>query len=139
MITYVDTSTFVKLLIVEKGTSIAETIWNSTDVSSASRLLKVETHSTLAHAHRIRRLTVTQFESAKRELKILWARLTIVEMTSQIVERACEYAETMELRALDAVHLASAVTIGADALTSADRKLCVAARTLGLHVINPLD
>lgn len=139
MITYIDTSTFVKLLIVEKGTSIAETIWNSTDVSSASRLLKVEAHSTLAHAHRIRRLTVTQFESAKRELKILWARLTIVEMTSQIVERACEFVETMELRALDAVHLASAIAVGADVLTSADRKLCIAARTVGLHVINPLD
>lgn len=139
MITYVDTSTFIKLLIVEKGTSIAETIWNSADIPSASRLLRVEAHSTLAHAHRIRRLTVTQFESAKRELKVLWARLTIVEMTPQIGERACEFVETMELRALDAVHLASAIAVGANVLTSADGKLCIAARTIGLHVINPLD
>jgi len=139
VITYVDTSTFVKLLIVEDGTSIAETIWNSADVPSASRLLEVEAYSTLAHAHRIRRLTATQFESAKRELKILWTHLMIIELTSQIAERACEFAEMMELRALDAVHLASAITVSAGVLTSADRRLCVAAQTVGLHVINPLD
>ena len=128
MITYVDTSTFVKLLIVEREQASPRPFELhrcpfSVEVTESRSAL------TLAHAHRIRRLTVTQFESAKQELKVLWARLTIVEMTTQIVERACEFAESMELRALD-VHLASAIAVGADVLTSADRKLCIAARTV---------
>ena len=74
-----------------------------------------------------------------RMFEDLWARLIVVELTAQLSEQACELAETMELRALDAVHLASAIAVGATTMTSADRKLCVAAQTVGLRVINPLD
>ena len=42
-----------------------------------------------------------------------------------------------QLRAYDAVHLASALKIGADIFASADVDLCRAANRQGLNIFNP--
>lgn len=139
MITYVDTSTFLKLLIYEDGTQVAEELWDSGTQLSSSRLLRIEARSALAIGRRLGRVMRLRDAETARMFEDLWARLIVVELTAQLSEQACELAETMELRALDAVHLASAIAVGATAMTSADRKLCVAAQTVGLRVINPLD
>lgn len=139
MITYVDTSTFLKLLIYEDGTQVAEELWYSGTQLSSSRLLRIEARSALAIGRRLGRVTRLRDAETSRMFEDLWARLIVVELTAQLSEQACELAETMELRALDAVHLASAIAVGATTMTSADRKLCVAAQTVGLRVISPLD
>lgn len=44
---------------------------------------------------------------------------------------------TDELRSLDAIHLASAIAVGADALLTYDDRLAPAARFAGLEVLAP--
>ena len=60
-------------------------------------------------------------------------------ITDGLIGQAAELAESEMLRGYDAVHLAAALTIGAEVLTSADIALCAAAERHGLHVANPLE
>lgn len=139
MITYVDTSTLLKLLIEEPGSARAAVIWDSANVVVAARLVHVEARAALAAADRARRLSPAQLRRSKIELAGLWQQFTIVEITEDLVDTAGDLAEHEELRGYDAVHLAAALQIGAGLLTSADSDLCAAAGRRGLHVANPID
>lgn len=139
MITYVDTSTLLKLLIEEQGSVRAAVIWDSAAVVAAARVVHVEARAALAAAARGRRLSPVQLRRTKTELVGLWQQFTIVEITEGLVDLAGDLAEQERLRGYDAIHLAAALQIGADLLTSADSDLCAAATRRGLHVANPID
>jgi predicted nucleic acid-binding protein len=139
VITYVDTSTLLKLLIEEPGSARAAVIWDSADVVAAARVVHVEARAALAAADRARRLSPAQSRRTKVELAGLWQQFTIVDMTEGLADAAGDLAEQEGLRGYDAIHLAAALEIGADLLTSADSDLCAAAGRRGLHVANPID
>jgi uncharacterized protein len=139
VITYVDTSVLVKLLIDEPGTAQAGPIWDRADVLTAARILHVEARAALALAHRQRRLTAVDLRSAVAGLELLWSQLSVVEIDDGLVRLAGDLAATYRLRGYDAVHLAAAELVGADIFSSADLQLCSAARSSGFHVANPLD
>lgn len=138
MITYVDTSTLLKLVVDEEGSDRAAVIWSSAESVAAVSLIEVEARSALAAAARAGRLTPEQHTEAKTELGALIADLYIVEVTSRVIADAAQLAEVDRLRGYDAVHLAAALMIGAVVLTSADAALCDGAERHGLHVANPL-
>lgn len=139
MITYVDTSTLIKLIIDEEGSDRADMIWQSADQVAAASLILVEARAALASAARLGRLTKTQHRTAKTELGTFYDDLHVVAITDELVGDAAEIAEVEGLRGYDAVHLAAALMIGATVLTSADTALCDAAARRGLHTANPLD
>ncbi len=139
MITYVDTSTLVKLLIEEEGSGSAALIWDTADALASVALITVEARSALASAQRQERLTEAQYERAKMELSALSDELAIVLVTEELILDAAELAEQDALRAYDAIHLAAALSVDANLLTSADAGLCSAAQKRGLHIANPLE
>lgn len=139
MITYVDTSTLLKLVIDEDGSERAGTIWTSADTVASVALTIVEARAALAAGRRGGRLTAKQHAEAKAELDTLLAELHVVEPTGPLIAAAADLAEAEALRGYDAVHLAAAVLIEATVLTSADAELCAAAQRRGLHVANPLE
>ena len=138
MITYVDTSTLLKLVVDEKGSDRAGVIWASAESVAAVSLIEVEARSALAAAARAGRITADQHTEAKTELGTLMNDLYLVEVTRTVIADAAQLAEADGLRGYDAVHLAAALMIGAAVLTSADDALCDAADRHGLHVANPL-
>ena len=139
MITYVDTSTLIKLIIDEDGSDRADMIWQSADQVAAASLILVEASAALASASRLGRLTKARHLTAKTELGALYDELHVATITDQLVVEAAELTEAEGLRGYDAVHLAAALMIGATILTSADTALCEAAARRGLHTANPLD
>lgn len=139
MITYVDTSTLLKLLVEEAGSEHAELIWNAADVLVSASLVVVEARAALAAAERGGCLMRAAHREAKAALGDLLDGLTVVEVTEELVADAAELAEQESLRGYDAVHLAAALLVDARILTSADTGLCDAATRRGLHVANPLD
>lgn len=139
MITYVDTSTLMKLLMEEAGSAEAETIWRRAEVLSSAKIGYVEACAALAAARRARRLTAAQHRRAVDDLGLLWNQLSIMEITDEVVERAANLTDECALRGYDAVHLAAAIEVGATVFTSADRQLCDAARSVGLFVANPIE
>jgi predicted nucleic acid-binding protein len=138
VITYVDTSSLLKLVIDEDGSERVELIWDSADVLASAALVVVEGRAALAAAHRGGRLDKRQHQRARQAFAALVDELSIVEITEKLVADAADLAEAEALRGYDAVHLAAAVTIGAAVLTSADVALCEAAQRRGLHVANPM-
>lgn len=138
MITYVDTSTLLKLVIEEEGSDRAGTIWTSADTVASVSLITVEARAALAAARRGRRITAAQHADAREELDALLADLHIVEPTMELIADAADLADDEGLRGYDAVHLAAALLVEATVLSSADTDLCTAAERRGLHVANPL-
>ena len=139
MITYVDTSSLLKLIVEEPGSDRAALIWDTADALAAASVIVAEGRAALAAAARGGRITAAQHQRAKRELTALIDDLALVQVTDELVGRAADLAEAESLRAYDAMHLAAALTVGATVLTSADTALCDAALRQGLHVANPLD
>lgn len=138
MITYVDTSTLLKLVIEEEGSDSAAVIWDAADSLASARLVVVEARAALATARRTGRLGDHQLVEAKQQVASLIDDLHLVEVTDDLVVTAADLAETEALRGYDAVHLAGALLVTASLLTSADDALCDAAARRGMHVANPL-
>lgn len=137
MITYVDTSTLIKLIVEEEGSDRAALIWESAEVLASVRLVVVEARAALAAATRDNRLSTDQLHSARTQLSGFLEDLHLVEVTEELIEDAARFAETEALRVYDAVHLAAALFVGATVLTSADRSLCGAAQAQGMHIADP--
>lgn|GEM_PF-59696 len=139
MITYVDTSTLIKLLVAEPGSDRAREVWDASDRLATVVLTAVEGAATLAAGERCGRITGEQAEHLLVTCRGLLTQMSIVAVTSELVDQAAVLAKAQALRGYNAVHLAAALSIGADVLTSADRALCVAASRCGLHVADPLQ
>lgn len=139
MITYVDASLLLKLVIEEEGSERAGLIWDSADVLASVVLVVVEERAALAAARRGGRLDSRQHKQALQEFNTLIGALSIVEVTEGLVDDASHLAESEALRGYEAVHLAAALSIGSDILTSSDTTLFEAANRRGLHVANPLS
>ena len=138
MITYVDTSVLLKLIIEEEGSDRAALIWSSADAVASVSLIAVEARAAIAAAGRGRRLTAAQARDAVGELQALLRVLHLMPVTDELVSAAAELADVEGLRGYDAVHLAAALEIGATVLSSADTALCAVAARRGWHVANPL-
>lgn len=139
MITYVDTSTLLKLVVNEEGSEAAAAIWDSADALASVGLVVVESRAALASARRAGRLSSTEHQGAKRATAALIEELHLIGLTDDLITAGAELAETEGLRGYDAVHLAGAILVQATVLSSADDALCDAASSRGLHVANPLN
>lgn len=137
MITYVDTSTLLKLVVEEQGSSAAAVMWDAADALASVGLVVVEARAALAAANRAGRLTAEQHRAAKKGTSALIEELHLVEVSDDLITAAADLAEAEGLRGYDAVHLAGALLVEAEVLASADAALCEAAGRRGLHVSNP--
>ena len=137
MITYFDTSAFIKLIINEIGTDEVESYWDEGGDVASCQLLVIESTAALVRARQSDRISIATYNSSISLLDNLYARLTIVNIDENLLADACDVTKTEKLRAYDAVHLASALKIGADIFASADADLCRAANRQGLNIFNP--
>ncbi len=138
MIAYFDTSALVKLFMHdEEGARTAEEIWDAADVVVTSRVAYPEGRAALASAHRARRLTARSLRLARDALDIRFRQVAVVELDRAVAEMSGDVAERFALRAYDAVHLASALTIGSDdlVLLTWDERLAAAGRRAALDVV----
>lgn len=105
-------------------------------VVGTSRLSYVECHAALARAGREGRLSGRHETTAARRLDARWGSLAVVELDEQVARAAARLARDHQLRAADAVQLASAQTLangGELRFACWDRRLWKAARELGFR------
>ncbi len=124
-IVYFDASALVKLLVEEPGSDIAAALWDGCDAAVSSRLAYPEVCASLAAAGRNRHLDEHSLASCERQWEDLWAAMRPVEFTPSVEQSAGRLAKRHGLRGGDAIHLASALEIGADDVIMAvwDRRL----------------
>lgn len=137
MIAYLDTSALVKLLLRdEDGAEMVESVVEATDMAYTSRVAHPEARAALAAARRAGRLTAREHAVAQRDADRAIRSLRIVELSPSLARAAGEVAERFALRALDAVHLASALALGPrdTIVVTWDRELATAASVAGLGI-----
>ncbi|HSL60024.1 MAG TPA: type II toxin-antitoxin system VapC family toxin [Acidimicrobiales bacterium] len=126
---YVDTSALVKLVVAEPETAALRSWLAAADRDLvASDLVRTE----LVRA--VRRAVPDRARLARQVLE----SVTLVQITSAIFEAAGRL-DPLELRSLDAVHLASALDLGDDleGVVTYDERLAAAAAVHGVAVNSP--
>ncbi len=148
---YLDASALVKRYLQEQGTAwLDELLAEPSPVRYVSTaLITVELTAALARAERERRISRAHRDrvatQAARECRM---RLRQAEVTEDVLTAASGLALKYPLRAYDAVHLATAMIVRAQAsdlpiappvFIAADRALLAAARAEGFQIENPND
>jgi predicted nucleic acid-binding protein len=126
---YVDASALVKLFKAERETNAFRAALRDWPVQVASELIRVEAVCT---ARRLGGADVLQRAHAALE------RINLIPLSGEIIERSTD-AHTPPLRAMDAIHLATALTMREDlaAVFVYDSDLLVAALTHELNALAP--
>ena len=128
MLDYLDTSAFIKLVRSEPESFALRADMQSGGQIVSSALLVVEG----------RRAAARYGAVASARARGALAAVTLLPLDDQTLERAAELTPP-ELRSLDALHLAAALTLGADLgrFYSYDGRLASAARKLGIDIHTP--
>jgi predicted nucleic acid-binding protein len=126
---YVDASALVKLFKAERETDAFRAALGDWPVQVASELIRVEAVCT---ARRLGGAEILQRANAALE------RINLVPLTPEIIELATD-AHTPPLRAMDAIHLATAITLREDlgAVFVYDSNLHAAALSHELKALAP--
>jgi predicted nucleic acid-binding protein len=128
----------VKLVVVEVGSELVSELWDAPLEAAASILCYPEGRAALAAARRGGRLSSSAYDRTCEEFESLQSELLLVGVDEPLAREAGELAERHGLRGYDAVHLASALALGADAtLVSWDGDLRHAALRSGCPVAPP--
>jgi predicted nucleic acid-binding protein len=130
VVIYLDSSALLKLLYEEYESS---TLQGWLFARAGTSLVSSE----LAKVEVIRGCRLVNAE-ALPEARALLTELDLIPMTRDVVDEAAEMGETL-LGSLDAIHLASALSIRADisAFITYDHRLANAASAAGLESVRP--
>lgn len=127
---YLDSSALVKLVVPEKESGVLLESLSAWPVRVASELARVE-------VMRAARRATAQPAAEKRASEVM-AGLYLLKIDGDILSEAARL-EPRILRSLDAIHLASALSLGADlgAIVTYDGNMATAAASCGLRVLAP--
>lgn len=139
---YLDTSALVKLYVDEEGSSIVRSAVDRAGLIATSAIAYVEARSAFSRLHHEGELSGGDYRKVIRDLDADWARYLVVEVVDPLIREAARLVEAHQLRAYDAVHLASALAVHArleEPILFAcwDLGLEKAARRRGLEPLRP--
>lgn len=126
---YVDSSALVKLMVRERETPALEADLAHREGLVTSRLAVLECRRAARRAGNAR---------VQDAVDAVLESLYLLDITPAILERACTVGPPL-LRALDAIHLATALSVGdmEPEVVTYDRRLADAATASGLRVVQP--
>ena len=137
---YLDTSALVKLYVEEDGSDKVREAVAGAETVATSAIAYVEARAAFARRRREKRLSRSDYYRTAQELEADWEHYFLLEVTSGLIRRAAELTEAHDLRAYDAIHLASAKLLqervqAAILFASWDSSLLTAARREGLNLV----
>lgn len=131
MTLYFDSSALVKLVHAEpESAALTQFIADHPDeLAATSELARTE----------VVRAVAGDGSVAAGDARRLLSRLAQLDVTTAILDAAADLPPSPPLRSLDAIHLASARTVGdLRAVVTYDRRMVDAAQALGLPVVTPV-
>lgn len=111
MTLYFDASALVKVLIAERGSNAARSLWRSDSNVVSSWISFAEVTSAIARARRDRRISRRTASSALATFREEWSSLFPVEVEAVTGHYAGVLASRHGIRGMDAIHLASALLL----------------------------
>jgi len=125
---YLDSSAIVKLVVPEPETKALREFLRSWPDRVSSVVARIE----------VERVARRLGGGAVRRARSVLSRLALVDLDADVVREAAAL-EPPELRTLDAIHLATAISLGRDlgAVCAYDARLGSAAAAKTIHVVAP--
>ena len=126
---YLDSSAIVKLVLPEMESAALRVELAKHRERCSSTLVRVEVFRAVRRAN-------ASFETLERAAAVL-ERIALTPLDDRVLSTAAEL-DPPGLRSLDAIHLATALSLfGLDALVAYDQRLLAAASTAGLRTMAP--
>ena len=107
MTLYLDTSSLVKLYVIEDGSDVVRQLVGHATVEATSSVAYAETRAALARLRREGGLTAAKLAVVRRQLDDQWSTYLTLDATDALCRVAGELAERYRLRGFDSIHLAS--------------------------------
>lgn len=133
MKTYFDSSAFAKRFVEEKGSDIVEEICLNATSLALSIICVPEIISALNRQLREKNIKRSDYYIAKTRLLEEIEDIVILNITPGVINKSIELLETSALRAMDALHVASAIEWKPDLFVSSDMRQTDAAKKAGLQ------
>lgn len=130
-ILYMDTSALLKRVVIEAESEAVRALL--LDRHASGDLLTASSITWLEMWRSLRRAAVVDVGAAVSAALSGVAQFALAESVLQRARRV----GAAELRSFDAIHLASAIAVGADVLVTYDRRLAESAASAGLEVLAP--
>jgi len=137
VIAYFDTSSLIKAYVEEEGSVAVRMLMASAERAGSSAVLLIELRGALARMRATSRLDDGAYTQARVKFDSDWEKMAKLPVTAAVLDLAVEVSERHLLRALDAIHLASALTLSRGeevVLSSWDKPLLDAAAAEGMRV-----
>ena len=138
MITYLDTSSLVKLYVDEPASREVKNLVSLSNQVASSIVAYAESRAAFARRYREKAFTTGQHKKLIKSLDEDWDHYLIIMLTKEIALTAGNLAEKHGLRGFDAIHLSSALSLGKELssriiFSCADQKLQTASEKEGLY------
>lgn len=108
---FLETSALLRIIFDEEGAAETEERLSRAEWVVASRLLRIEAERALLRVVLDDPRKEKMLPRVEHELKDLWARVTFIDITTEICDLAGRIAPRSRLRSLDAIHLATFRTL----------------------------
>jgi len=108
---YLDTSSLVKLYFQEEYSNLVKEAVEKSKVVATSRISYVEAKAAFARKYRNKGLGRKDYQRLLFEFEKDWGNYLIVEILEEVISLAGGLVEKYDLRAYDALHLSSALTL----------------------------
>lgn len=139
---YLDTSSLLKVYLrYEQGREAVESLLSQAKAVYISLIGYAEARAAMARARRDNRLDLSGYRAIRAAFERDWQQNTSVDVSEALVRLAGELAEKYFLRSLDAIHLASGLTLERElgeavTFSAADGRLMSAASAEGLLTVS---
>jgi predicted nucleic acid-binding protein len=133
---FLDTSALAKRYIAEPGSEKVLALCQQADSLVVSIICLPELISALARLVREKKLAMANYRKLKRDAIADLADAYICQITPEVIDLGISLLEQHSLRAMDALHLASALASEPDIFVSADHRQHLAARKAGLKILD---
>jgi len=133
---FLDTSALTKRYVEEEGSEQVRTLCGEADALGVSVLVVPELISTLCRLVREGQLSSEDYRSLKSAVQADLSDADLCDLSQDAFEHALRCLERHPLRALDALHVGSALIYQPDLFVSADRRQAEAADLEGLAVVD---
>jgi len=141
MILYLETSHLVKLYVEESGSAKIKKLVAGAEFVATSIVSNVEARAAFSRKFREKGLNEREYKTIKADLEEDWEHFFVLHATMDVAREAGRLAEKHGLRGFDALHLASAMSLGPGKddqisvnFSSSDKTLKDAAKNEGLNI-----
>ncbi len=141
MIFFFDTSALIKRYIAENGSNKVDELFGGCDQIIVSPITKIEAYSTIKRLEIESNLSKEAYTTLCHEINSDFQYFTVLLLNRQIEESAISLINKYQLKALDALQLASVIEQKevVQSFVVSDRKLKKAAISEKLSIIDPTD